>query len=400
MLDFLFAYGGYAPHEFGIARNPVLLWSHIGADLLVALCCFATAIVIVIAVRRRQEVDLRDPAFMVAACVTLFGLTHLIGMVSFFYPVYGLHAAIKVATALVSVLTVRAIIRGLPEILRIPAPSQLLEALDMAHVEVLERRAVESRLRESDAALRRKVRELRTANAEMQEFAYAASHDLRSPPVAVLSWLRGFAHEYDAVLDDAARAEIAEVSVLLQRMKRQTAAVFAFSRIVRWTLDQPEPVDMAAVFAEALDRHRDRIEALGASVEIGSLPVVNGHRAALFVFADALIDNALKFRRGGTSPRIEVSTCSDGAGPGEAVICVADNGIGIAAKDADRIFTVFSRLNHPGEYEGTGLGLTLCRRVVSMHGGEIWLRTDGRKGAAFCATLPCVEGTGAADIAA
>jgi light-regulated signal transduction histidine kinase (bacteriophytochrome) len=138
--------------------------------------------------------------------------------------------------------------------------------------------------------------------------------------------------------------------------------------------------EVLAVFAE-------RIEAEGATVTVGPLPTVMGDRRLLGQVVQNLVGNALKFRRPDEPPVVEVS-CTDDGDDEMYTITVADNGIGIAPEYADQIFTIFKRLHVKTEYEGTGIGLALVKKVVEFHGGQIWLDASRSPGATFRFSLP------------
>jgi light-regulated signal transduction histidine kinase (bacteriophytochrome) len=162
--------------------------------------------------------------------------------------------------------------------------------------------------------------------------------------------------------------------------------LLAFSRVGR-TTEAFAPVDLAAAAAEAVDLHADAVAASGATVTVGDLPTVDGDRRLLVAVLQNLIGNGLKFRRR-DPPEVEVSARSDGD---EWTIVVSDNGIGVSPAYADQIFTIFGRLHTRAEYEGTGIGLALSKRIVEYHGGSMWLEPSDpsdHPGATFAFSLP------------
>jgi len=162
--------------------------------------------------------------------------------------------------------------------------------------------------------------------------------------------------------------------------------LLAFSRVGRLT--EPEVVVDAAVLVEqAVATLEGVIEETGATVEVGPLPEVRGEPALLRLVFQNLIGNGLKFR-GEAPPRVTVACERDGAA---WRFTVADNGIGIEPEYADRIFVIFQRLHPRTSYDGTGIGLAMCRKVIEYHGGRIWLDTEHEGGAAFHFTLPAID---------
>ena len=382
MLDFLFSYGGYAPHGYCIAWDPLVLWSHIGADAVIALSYFAIPALIVNFVRRRGEPTLHAPAMMFALFITFCGLSHVAGIITFFYPAYGLQAVIKVATALISIATAVLTISLWPAILRLPAPGELSTALDAHRDEHCQRRAAEDELRAT-------LGELQTANDELRELSYAASHDLKSPSIAVLYWLECFAEEHGDRLTPETLAEFQQVAAHVRRMSQQTADIFEFSQLLSATFDPPVPVNLTEIADRSRAGLEDRIAEKSATVRIDPLPEVGGHPRAVRLMFDNLLSNALKFQSGAHPPRVHIGWR---AGETDSVtLFVEDNGIGIPARDAQRVFRLFSRLNLAEEYEGSGMGLALCRRVAAMHGGRIWIEHPEDGGTRICMSIRRAE---------
>lgn len=385
MLDYLFGYGGYTPHGFCLAWDPRVLWTHIGADLAIAAAYFSIPAGIVVFLRRRPDAALKGPASLFVAFIALCGLTHLMGIVTLWLPLYGLQGAVKAATALVSVGTAIILWRMMPALLVIPARGEIVAANTALEEEMAAREAMMAELAEQDAELARKVDALEAANAELTEFAYAASHDLKSPANTLSLWLDDFAETYFEA-DAEARAEIDEARAVVARMRVLVEDILDYSRVVNVDHETREPVALDAVFAGTVQALDAEIRAAGAEIRASPLPVVHGHATLLGVLVQNLLSNALKFRAPDRPPVIEVGSAA--AGPGEAAFFVRDNGIGIDPAQSERIFRMFHRLHSRADYEGTGLGLALCRRVVLTHGGQIDVASDGATGTTFTITLP------------
>lgn len=382
--DFLFSQGGYTPHGFCIAWDPVVLWMHIGSDLIVALSYFAIPGLILVFLRRRRDATLHRPAILFAAFITACGITHVMGIVTLYWPLYGLQGVLKAATAAISLLTAVALIRMLPEALKIPSPGQLIRALDRTRAEVAERRQAEAALRDSQDELARQNAELEHANRELREFAYAASHDLKSPANTLGMWLEDFTLEHGDDLDGSAREALDDAAHLVERMRSLVEDVLCFSRVVNSDPDDIAPVPLDAVAADALANLGEDVRRTGAVIDIGPLPVVQGHRVLLTMLMQNLVANALKFRDPGAVPEVRIRGVETPAG---AVISVRDNGIGIPPEQHSRIFSMFQRLHHRDSYPGTGLGLSLCRRIAVTHGATIDLTSLPGEGAEFRITF-------------
>jgi light-regulated signal transduction histidine kinase (bacteriophytochrome) len=170
-------------------------------------------------------------------------------------------------------------------------------------------------------------------------------------------------------------------------MQRLINDLLAFSRVGRVSGEQV-PVALDAVRDDAIDALAAAIGEAGATISSDPLPVVRGERALLAALFQNLLGNAVKYRRPGVAPvvRITVRATDDGH-----EFAVADNGIGIDAAHADRVFVIFQRLHSKDEYEGTGIGLALCRKIVELHGGRIWVDPDVAGGAIVRFTLPAAD---------
>jgi light-regulated signal transduction histidine kinase (bacteriophytochrome) len=162
--------------------------------------------------------------------------------------------------------------------------------------------------------------------------------------------------------------------------------LLAFSRVGR-TTEHFEDVDLAACLSAALGNLYAAVEESGARIEAGALPTIRGDSGLLIMLWQNLVGNAIKFR----TSEAPVVTIDAAAEPDHWLCRVADNGIGIEARFADRIFVIFQRLHGRDDYVGTGIGLALCKKVVEFHGGRIWLDVDFHPGTRMCFTLPTRE---------
>jgi signal transduction histidine kinase len=226
--------------------------------------------------------------------------------------------------------------------------------------------------------------ELQRSNAELEQFAYVASHDLQEPLRKVASFCQMLERRYGEQLDDRAREYIAFAVDGAKRMQDLINDLLAFSRVGRIGAAHGE-VALGAVLTGVQRDLGAAIEETGAHVEVGALPTVQGDPTLLAVVFRNLIANAIKFR-GDEPPRVVVSAARDGE---MWDFTVSDNGIGIEPEYAERIFVIFQRLHTRDAYEGTGIGLALCRKIVEHHGGRIWLAAPANgAGATFRFTLP------------
>jgi len=226
-------------------------------------------------------------------------------------------------------------------------------------------------------------RRLEESNERLEQFAYAASHDLQEPLRMVSSYLSLIDRRYGEELDDEAR-EFLEFAVDgADRMREMIKGLLQYSR-VETEGDSLEPVDLEAVFEDARKDLEVRIEESDAAVTAESLPEVRGDASQLRQVFGNLLDNAIEYS-GEAPPRVRVD--AERAGE-EWILSVRDEGIGIDPDDTDRIFEVFQRAHTEDDHDGTGIGLALCRQIVERHGGEIWVDAEPGEGSTFSFRLP------------
>jgi PAS domain S-box-containing protein len=250
--------------------------------------------------------------------------------------------------------------------------------------DVSERKEVERRLREAAAALERQKAELARSNAELEQFAYVASHDLQEPLRMVASYTQLLARRYRGRLDEDADEFIGYAVDGAQRMQQLIQDLLAYSRVGTRGRD-PEPVDCAAIVDGTIGDLGAAIAESGATVERGPLPIVNADPTQLRQLFQNLVGNALKYRRPDAAPIVRIDAGREGDG---WRFTVRDNGIGIAPEYAERVFVIFQRLHTQAEYSGTGIGLAICKKIVERHGGRIWVESEPGAGSAFHFTLP------------
>ena len=242
--------------------------------------------------------------------------------------------------------------------------------------DITQRKQAEERLMSS-------LTDLERSNKELEQFAYVASHDLQEPLRMVSSYTQLLAQRYEGQLDEKAKKYIDYAVDGAVRMQRLINDLLAYSR-VNTQGKTPEMIDSHAVLGESLRNLSVALEENRAIVINDDLPMVRADAAQMLQLFQNLIGNAIKFR-GTDLPRIHVSASDFGL---EWRFSVKDNGIGIDAKYADKVFVIFQRLHTRQEFPGTGIGLAICKRIVERHGGRIWYESEPGKGSTFYFTLP------------
>ena len=240
-------------------------------------------------------------------------------------------------------------------------------------------------IRRAQDELNRRTRELSRSNQELEQFAYVASHDLQEPLRMVASYTQLIAQRYQGKLDADADEFIAFAVDGATRMQAIINDLLMLSRVSTRNSDFTQ-ADVATALDKALANLRLVIEETGVKIDIGTLPTIHADGSQLTQLFQNLIGNAIKFRRS-DSPHIEIGAERQND---DWVFHVRDNGIGIAPEHFDRIFLMFQRLHGKHEYPGTGIGLTICKKIVDRHGGRIWIESEPGHGTTFFFSIPSI----------
>jgi PAS domain S-box-containing protein len=239
--------------------------------------------------------------------------------------------------------------------------------------------------KQAESEAQRYMQELERSNAELQDFASIASHDLQEPLRKVIAFGDHLKEHSGDNLDEQGRDFLARMQNAAQRMAVLIEALLQYSRVA--TRAQPfQPVDMLAVVFGVVADMGERIAKSHARIELVPAPKVMGDPMQVRQLIQNLVANALKFQRPGTRPHVVIEGRT--TDHRDCQISVRDNGIGFEEKYLERIFRPFQRLHGRSEYEGSGMGLAICRKVVARHGGTITARSTPGEGSIFVVTLP------------
>jgi light-regulated signal transduction histidine kinase (bacteriophytochrome) len=231
--------------------------------------------------------------------------------------------------------------------------------------------------------IQRWAQELTRSNAELEHFAYIASHDLQEPLRMITSYMQLLERRYSGKLDDDASEFIGYAVDGATRMQGLINGLLAYSRVARQG-EKFKTTDCNAVVESALENLQVSIEESGTEIERGEMPIVMGDETQLVQLFQNLIGNAIKFTDN-HKPKIAIHAEQR---DGDWLFSVKDNGIGISSENIDRIFMVFQRLHSRKEYPGTGIGLAVCKKIVERHQGQIWVESEPGEGSTFYFTLP------------
>lgn len=295
-----------------------------------------------------------------AAFILLCGTTHFLDAMMFWVPMYRLNALLRLATAVVSLLTVYHLIKILPEIFK-----------QKTNIEL--EKEIQKRIEAE--------RSLEEANKGLETFAYVASHDLQEPLRKISTFTSRLVQSNEDKFDAKGKELAKKILNASDRMRTMINDVLSLSSLNEHT--ELSVVNTNDAVNSAIEHLEVKIEEKKASINVGLLPPVIGNEAYLSQLFLNLIGNALKFSE--TTPVINIS----GEVKGDKVeLCVSDNGIGMDEEGVLRIFEPFHRLNSKSDYEGTGIGLTICKRIAEIHKGSISVTSRKGMGSTFKIVLP------------
>ena len=240
-------------------------------------------------------------------------------------------------------------------------------------------------LTEQNGQLEQLNEELGRSNVELEQFAYIASHDLQSPLQTIITSADLLRLKYS--LDANADRYVNQIVDASMRMSQLIQDLLAYSRAGTDTIEF-QPTDCKVVLEEALANLDEAISSSGASITYGELPTVMAEGTQLMRLFQNLISNAIKFRHPSIPPKIKIT--AEAQNDGKWIIAVRDNGIGIEPQHFERIFEIFQRLHSSKQYPGTGIGMSICKKIVERHGGRIWLESQLGVGTSFYFTIPDV----------
>jgi len=411
--------GSLLPHGYCFTWNPVLLWTHVASDAVIGLAYVSIPLTLLHLVRRRADMPFNWIVLLFATFIVSCGATHWIEVWTVWHPDYWLAGAVKVVTAIASVLTAAALVHLVPRILAIPTVAELTEAKAALEEEVRHRRAVEEELRGERAELERRV-EARThelgeailsekaayaraeeASLQKDRFLARVSHELRTPLQSTLSWSQVLR------MNDVTREQAALAAERIVHNVRSQARLIDdlldLSRILSGKLRlEWQEADPLAVVEKAVEVVRAGARSKDVDIEVvaGVMPsriLTDPVRLEQIVWN--LASNAVQASPKGEVVRVALRTA------GQTLhIEVQDSGRGITAEDLPHLFEPLRQgLRSENAHRGLGLGLAITRNIVALFGGELEARSDGPgQGASFGVSLPlpALSGTGGAAVGA
>jgi signal transduction histidine kinase len=335
-------------------------WMYIIADLMIWLAYFLIPLVILRYALRRKNIQFYKAYLLFAAFILLCGATHFLDALMFWVPLYRVNAVVRLITGIVSLITVYHLIKLLPIASKLRTTAEL-------EAEISQRERAEHQLEAAN-------RKLAESNKGLEAFAYVASHDLQEP-LRKIKTFSTFMQERSK-LDETGITYMNKIVESTDRMSRLIEDVLSLSSLKEdvemKVLDPNRPINNALQDLEL------KISERNAVVRVEELPKIKGNEAYLTQLFFNLINNAIKF-----TEKQPVITISGEQKDGMVLIRVSDNGIGIPEEHQQKIFEAFSRLHARHVYEGTGIGLAICKKIIDIHDGEISVQSKEGEGTTF-----------------
>ncbi len=393
----------FMPHGHCFFWRPEIVWLHVVSDGLIAVSYFLIPFALVQLARKREDLAFHWMFLLFGAFILACGATHVMAIWTLWIPMYRLEGVIKAATAVASVPTAFLLIRLLPYAIALPSPAQLRSVNLELQNEIGERKAAEERVRSLNEVLEDRVAErtkqledanraLRIANENLEQFAFSASHDLKEPLRNVAIYSQLLEKRYSGRLDDEAAHFLRNVVEGAQRMDHLVSDLLTYTTVDAADQRPLISVDSGKVLGGVLQNLSEALKSSQGVVTSDPLPMVSMNETALEQLLQNLIENAIKYRREGQPPEVHISATLRG---GEWLFSIGDNGIGIAPEYREQVFGIFKRLHGSGsKISGTGMGLAICRRIVSRVGGRIWVDSVLGAGSTFHFTVPVSPGNG------
>jgi signal transduction histidine kinase len=395
------------PHGHCYLWNDDLVRLHVTSDVLITIAYFTIPVALVYLVRKREDLKFNFMFVMFTIFIFACGATHLINIFNVWHGAYWLSGIVKLITAIASVGTAIAVWPLIPKALAIPSNQQLLDlnqklrdevadnikqraeverlSRDLRQVvdertdELAETRVMKTLLEQNHASLER-------SNTALEQYAMVTSRDIKEPlrSIAVFGELLA-----DRLNDRLAEDEEKWLSMMVTSAKRTTSMIDDLREYsLLQTVADVTPASLDEALEQAISQNETELKKYNIVLQRdtfnASVRVPIGHLSKLI---SELLENAIKFSRDQESPKIEFGSLDD-CDSGEFGFYIRDNGIGIARQYSNRIFGVFERLHNEQEYEGNGIGLAICRRILDEHEGRVKLLGDEGAGAEFRVYLP------------
>lgn len=378
----MFDTSNFMPHGHCYLWRPDVLWTHVISDAVVGLAYFSIPVVILVYISRKKNVEptMRSVLAMFVAFILLCGSTHFLNIWTVWQPDYVIEGYIKALTALASLGTAVALWPLLRPALSIPTPSELTELNSKLHSL---NEDLENRVEKRTKLLQTKRQLLERSNLDLMQFAYVASHDLKAPTRHLISYSEILSEEIGGSISEHGEKALSRIQESATRMSEMVDSLLTLSRVENQDIDK-NITNISTPLNSALQTLYHEIENASIEISVNSEMPEVAIDAPMFerLFVN-LIENAISYRKPDVPLTIDISSEYKN---NECIVSVRDNGIGIAEEYLERIFTIFQRLHR--DDNGSGIGLAICRKIVKLHGGRLWVESEPGVGSTFFVAIP------------
>jgi len=357
-----FVQSGFEPSGDTYLWRPEILWSNVIGDAVIAFSFFIIPIGLWYFVHKRKIVRGRPIFILFASFILLCGVSHVLDIISVWYPVYWLQSLVKVSTGVVSLFAAAVLIYHVPVLLKIPSVSQMASA---------------------NEELKLKTDKLKAQNEFLRNLAYATYHDLREPIRGMAINSQVLMSRYNGNMNEEMREIVKHISNESKRMFSTVDAILklTFMESEKYKL---ESVDLNSVLQKTVTRLSQQIKANKAAIIPENLPMVQGNENLLCILFENVIANSIYFRSA-QIPEITIDAFDEGR---NYKITISDNGTGFNNEYRNQVFEMFKTLGNSAVYRGPGLGLAMSRRIAHIHRGNISADSAEGRGTTITIILP------------
>lgn len=395
----------FMPHGHCYLWDPSILWQSVLSNAVVGISYYCIPVALIYFIKKRKDLEFHWIFLMFSAFIFACGTTHFLNIMVVWRPAYRLDASLMSITALFSAATLISLVKLMPQLLLIPSPSALRQTISKLEDEVNRRTQAENSLRdlnialdaqvllrtqdltlanqqlaEAKSELEIKLREITTVNDELNNFAYAASHDLKSPLRGIDQLATWIEEDLQATLDSETRDHLRLMRSRISRMDILLDDLLAYSQVGRTEEDTVE-IDTLKLVKDVYDLSAGPTQ---IKLVTENLPTFKTKKAPLELVLRNLIGNAIKHHDKATG----TVTVSARRLETAFEFTVQDDGPGIAQEHHKRVFVMFQTLKPRDKVEGSGMGLALVQKAIESAGGSISLQSDGQQGSLFRFTWP------------